>query len=239
MFETVKDFQMEYPKYYWNQDYEIVNRATGKVLQGDRSLGYRNYSLYFENGKHRREHNVLLRATFPELFQPKDKQNYLDVFGLEDKYCFRKDNPNIIWSKVRRQFIKPVKDSTGHYFFEIIDKTKSWGRRNVYIHVMVWETYNQRKYDRKKYNVHHITYNSKQNNTYQNLMLIPKRIHHSFHNLLQIYLGKTRYAFGKKYTKQISYESFVKIINSYVGVSVKDKQRLIDSVNSLNLKISK
>ena len=113
------------------------------------------------------------------MFEPEHKELYMDVFGLEDKYCFLISNPNIVWSKARRSFVKPTKTKTGHLWFNVRTHGKS---KMEYIHIMVWESYNQKKYNGKKINIHHISFNKEQNQI-ENLMCISSKDHHSFHNL--------------------------------------------------------
>lgn len=219
MNKIVTDGTRVFKNYQWNQEKEIVNKLTGKILKGDKSQNYCNYCFYQSDGKFRREKTVLLKASFPELFQPEHKQLYMDVFGMEDMFCFQKSNPNIVWSKSSRKFIKLGKTSCGHLFFAPKKNEDKWAKQK-YIHVMVWQSYNKKKYDGKKFNIHHISF-SKEQNENSNLMLLPSKYHHSFHNFVKMFQNN-----------QISLEKVVKTINSY-KISTEDKQRLKNSLNLL------
>lgn len=218
MKKIVTDGTIVFENYQWNEEKQIVSKMTGKVLKGDKSQNYCNYCLYQKDGKFRRERTVLLKASFPQMFEPKDKQNYMDVFGMEDMFCFRKDNPNIVWSKLRCNFIKLSTTKDGHLFFGPKMKNNKWCRKK-FIHVMVWQSYNKKKYDGKKYNLHHISFN-KQQNQIQNIMLLPANYHHSFHNQVKMFEE------GK-----IDYNKLLKSINSY-KLSAQYKQILVNSLNS-------
>lgn len=231
--KIVTDGVIVFENYQWNEKKQIVSKLTGKILKGDKSQNYCNYQFIQKDRKFRRERNVLLKASFPQMFQPEHKELYMDVFGYEDKYCFRIDNPNIIWSKTRRDFIQIKESKYGHLFFTPSNSNKKWNTENKPIHVMVWQSFNQKKYNGKKMNIHHISFDKSQNQ-YSNLLYMTSKDHHSFHNLCQIYTGKKRYAWGREYTKDLQMKQFIKIINTY-KLSAQDKQRLITSLNLLKI----
>lgn len=219
--KIVTDGIRVFENYQWNENKEIVSKLTGKTLKGDKSQNYCNYCLYEKDGKFRRERTVLLKGSFPEMFEPKDKQNYIDVFGMEEMYCFRKDNPNIVWSKARKEFIKIKKTKCGHLFFAPKMKSDKWAKQK-YIHVMVWQSYNKKKYDGKKFNLHHISFD-KQQNQIENILLIPATYHHSFHNQVKLFEE------GK-----IDYNKLLNVINNY-RLSTQAKQILINSLDVYKL----
>ena len=214
----VTDGVMIYKNYYWDENKQIRNRKTDRILQGDKSQGYCNYQLYQDGTSYKKERNVLLKGSFPDLYQPEHKEEYIDMFGLEDKYCFKKNDPNIVWSKVKKQFIKMFKTDVGHVYFTPKIKGEKWVKKK-YVHIMVWESYNKQKYDRKKYNLHHIDFN-KENNQLSNIMLLPAGFHHKFHRSIQLYQK------GKQ-----SLEDLIKFINNYERISVDDKLKLTNSLN--------
>ena len=61
----VTDGVKVFKNYYWNENNEVINKLTGRILKGDHSQGYCNYCLYEKDGTYKRERTVLLKASFP------------------------------------------------------------------------------------------------------------------------------------------------------------------------------
>ena len=89
----VTDGKEVFHKYYFDNNNEIHNCKTNQKLTiYQDKYGYKIAYLYSDNGGRSKGKslNKLIRET---LNSKQETNNYIDVFGFEDKYCFNPQNP--------------------------------------------------------------------------------------------------------------------------------------------------
>lgn len=150
-------------------------------------------------------------------FLKRVQRDFVPVFGFEDTYKFNPKKPFEVFNIKKRTMMKVFKFKK---YFAVAIKFKN--DQNTLIHQMVMEYYLQKRIDPKKYEIHHLSHRTEQNNI-SNLLLLPKRIHSKFESYYKCYVG-SQY-FQIKHTKQ----DMINLINGF-DISQIAKQRLIDSL---------
>ena len=108
---------------------------------------------------------------------------------------------------------------TKYYDYVAIKDKKG---QNLRIHQMVMEYYLQKHIDTDRFEVHHLSHNTRENNI-QNLIILPCYVHDSFEGHYKRYKNKDK---SKNY---YSKQDMINLINEY-KISKTDKKRLIDSL---------
>ena len=175
----VKDNERTYSNYYWNKKGQIVNLKTKRVLKGCiDSHGLRVIALRTDQGKIvYKSYSKLKKFSYMKRHLPSNFDNYVDVFGYQNLYCFDPNDPTKVFSKTNLRFKKILINNRGYYFIRA-------GKGTLYLHIMLYESIYKYHFDKDKYELHHISGNKSQN-TLQNLVLLTKEEHKKLHNELK------------------------------------------------------
>ena len=169
----VTDGKQVFHKYYFNQDKQIVRKDSNKVLVV--SDGCVKLSNDADEPK-KRGYYKLLKETFKEEFEPENLDQYVDVFGFEDVYCFDPNNPNKVWNKVFKRYKAVQIDDDG---YGVVELWKNGTEKNYRINRMVIESYTKQQLP-KDFIAHHVSHNRLQNQ-YSNLQALSKDEHDKLH----------------------------------------------------------
>lgn len=194
-------------KYYQWRDGKIFNLISEKFIVVSSLNGYPIYHLFDGNRFLTRSLDILTRHSFPERFTPSNIQNWIDVFGYEDEYCFNPQNPIQVFSKRNLQLLKLGKNNnraSTHLLFNVSRNSK---HKTKFVHVMVWQSYNKKNIP-DGYVCHHINHDS-YSNQIQNLILLPKEEHTKFEIYYNIYTHKNEF-----YKNSLTKEQFYQKIES-------------------------
>lgn len=175
MKKYVTDGKQVFHKYCWNRKGQIVNIKTKRVLHGYRNnFGLLTVILRTDQGKKvGRSIEKLIKFSHRNKFLPKNYDQYVDVYGYEDTYCFDPKDPTKVFSKKFLAFKKILTNNDGYLFIRA-------GKGTLYLHIMVYQSINKFKIDNDLYQIHHISGNKKQNNI-ENLKLLTKKEHRHMH----------------------------------------------------------
>lgn len=170
----VTDGKETFHKYYFNQNKQIVRKDTKKVLAVDQ-FGCIKLSNDADQPK-KRSYNKLVKETFKEQFEPENINQYVDVFGFEDVYCFDPNNPNKVWNKLFKRFKTVQIDKDG---YGVVELWKDGNIKQYRINRMVVESCAKQRMP-EGYIAHHVSHNRLQNQ-YSNLRVLSKEQHDVLH----------------------------------------------------------
>ena len=170
----VTDGKTIFRNYYWNSKGEIVNKKTKQIIKGCiQSGGVKIITLRTDQGeKIKRSFRKLKRFSYAKKYLPKNYDQYIDVYGFEDLYCFDPKDPTKVFSKKFLTYKKILTNTDGYLF---IRAKKS----SLYLHVMVMQAHYKMKIDPNVYDVHHL--HGLQHNTLNDLVLLTKEQHRKLH----------------------------------------------------------
>ena len=175
MKKFLTDGNQVFHNYYWNRKGQIVNIKTKKVVNGYKdSYGLNIVSLKTDQGKAvKRSFERLVKLHRIKKYLPKNYDQYIDVYGYENVYCFDPKDPTKVFSKKSLAFKKILTNNDGYLFIRA-------GRGTLYLHVMVYQSMNKINVDKNIYQIHHISGNKTENNI-ENLKLLTRKDHRHVH----------------------------------------------------------
>lgn len=175
MKKYVTDGEQVFHYYYWNKNGQIVSTINKKVINGYKNnFGLLIVILKTDQGKRvGRSFDKLNKLHQIKKYLPKNYDQYIDVFGYENTYCFDPNDPTKVFSKKNLAFKKILSNKDGYLFIRA-------GKGTLYLHTMVYQSMNNIEVDKDMYQIHHISGDNKQNNI-ENLKLLTKKEHRHMH----------------------------------------------------------